>query len=74
MIEVFPSSNEQSLNLTELENAVKEKLKTVDQKLFKLDKQIGLKDFKDDFVLENKLFDTLCGLRQQLHTVNMVNK
>ena len=69
MIEIFPPSSEFDLNISELENLVKNKLKTVEQKLTSLDNNVGLKDLKEDFVLENKLFDTLLGIKHQLNSV-----
>lgn len=69
VIEVFPSDPNMVESATEINSLIESKLKAVEQRVKNLDKIIGLKDLKSDFVLDNKLFQTVCNLREYLFSV-----
>lgn len=69
VIEVFPSDPDMLESATAINSLVESKIKAVEQRVKKLDKIIGLKDLKSDFVLDNKFFQTVCSLREYLFSV-----
>ena len=71
LIEIFPTSQDNKDVFKKLSNVIECKLKSVEQKLKKMHKLIGLKDLNEDFVLENKIFEIICGLRQFVYNVNL---
>ena len=70
VIEVFPSNEDQMETTKDMKSLIDSKIKGLEQKVKRMDKLIGLKDLKSDFVLENKFFETVCKLRQYLYTVS----
>ena len=69
MIEVYPPSTDQIQTLGEMREVVERKIKRVELKLKDVQELIGIQDMKENFVMENKFFETVCSLRQFLFTV-----